>query len=636
VLCNSVFFSFGYKNLGNFAAVDEPLWLYSRIGKYFNNIADGELEKTAVSDKPGITVSIISGVGLLFEDPKTFKIQKFQGEIHNTNADTISHLFFVFRLPILVFLTLFLFVLFWLTQKTFGTPIALLNQALLSTAPILVGMAKIINPDSLLWAFSLAAFLSFLLFQKTKLFRLLVVTGIFFGLALLTKYVANILLIFFLLSIALEYLYTTKSKDELPDFFKSSFADLGVIFFFALATFYVLLPATWIEPSLLLSSTFLSQAFVKFAGLFLLLIALLLLEITYHQSRFLLTITPLVQKLRVPFLIAMSAIFFGSFAFVLWHTTTHQAIWNFSELLSSPKTVSGKSGMLGIFFSNIYVLLFSVKPFVILGVALLFFALLRILHSKKYTSLFLATFLTMLSILLYYLGSVLNGVASIIRYQIILYPLFILLAAIGYAFFISLFPKKYSDWLLGMILLVLLGSGITTLRGTPFPGSYASSLLPKDEVLDVKDMGPGSYEAAQFLNALPNAVNLTVWTDKSGLCNFFVGRCLSSPGRVTIQDPFIDYVVVSSTRAKRITNMTKNAVVKYPDALPLPSFYTSKAPTEAVYTLHINDRTNHTVTIYPYVSPNRQKALDEKGAIEEQYLKGFSDTNVQNQEEDEE
>jgi 4-amino-4-deoxy-L-arabinose transferase-like glycosyltransferase len=505
VLCNTLFFSFGYKNLGNFAAVDEPLWLYGRIGKYFNNLADGELEKTAVSDKPGITVSIISGVGLLFEDPKTFKIQKFQGEIHNTNADTINHLFFVFRLPILVFLALFLFFLFWLTQKTLGAPIALINQSLLATAPILVGMAKIINPDSLLWAFSLATLLAFLLFQKTKRFRLLVLTGILFGLALLTKYVANILLLFFLLFIALEYLYTTKSRDELPDFFKSAFAELGVIFFFALATFYILLPATWIEPSLLLSSTFFSQAFVKFAGLFLLLIALLLLEITYHQSRFLLAITPLVQKIRVPFLVTMSAIFFGSFTFVLWHTATHQGIWNFSELLSSPKTVSGKSGMLGIFFSNIYVLLFSVAPLVVLGVTLVFFSFIRTLRSQKYNAPFLTTFLLALSILLYYLGSVLNGVASIIRYQIILYPLFILLAAIGYNFVISLFPKRYQVWLLGITLAVIIGSGINTLRNTPFPGSYASVLLPKDEVLDVKDMGPGSYEAAQFLNALPNA-----------------------------------------------------------------------------------------------------------------------------------
>ena len=191
-----------------------------------------------------------------------------------------------------------------------------------------------------------------------------------------------------------------------------------------------------------------------------------------------------------------------------------------------------------IFFSNIYVLLFSVAPLVVLGVALLFFAFLRKLRSQKYNSLFLTAFLLALSILLYYLGSVLNGVASIIRYQIILYPFFILLAAIGYSFFISLFPKKYQPWFLGGTLLILLLSGIATLRNTPFPGSYTSGLLPKGEVLDVKDMGPGSYEAAQFLNALPNAENLTVWTDKSGLCNFFVGRCLSSPGRVTIQDPF--------------------------------------------------------------------------------------------------
>lgn len=43
------FLFFGLRDLGKFAAVDEPLWLFGRIEKYFNNIADGEFRKTRVS-----------------------------------------------------------------------------------------------------------------------------------------------------------------------------------------------------------------------------------------------------------------------------------------------------------------------------------------------------------------------------------------------------------------------------------------------------------------------------------------------------------------------------------------------------------------------------------------------------------
>ncbi|MEI9967005.1 MAG: hypothetical protein WDN67_05300 [Candidatus Moraniibacteriota bacterium] len=38
--------------------------------------------------------------------------------------------------------------------------------------------------------------------------------------------------------------------------------------------------------------------------------------------------------------------------------------------------------------------------------------------------------------------------------------------------------------------------------------------------------GYGGYEAAQVLNALPNAKNLVVWSDYDGFCPFFVGKCM--------------------------------------------------------------------------------------------------------------
>ena len=73
--------------------------------------------------------------------------------------------------------------------------------------------------------------------------------------------------------------------------------------------------------------------------------------------------------------------------------------------------------------------------------------------------------------------------------------------------------------------ILLLTIGTATLALTPFPLSYASSLLPMTHHTDVKDMGAGSYEAAQYLNSLPDAEHMLIWTDKDGVCKFFVGRC---------------------------------------------------------------------------------------------------------------
>ncbi len=40
--------------------------------------------------------------------------------------------------------------------------------------------------------------------------------------------------------------------------------------------------------------------------------------------------------------------------------------------------------------------------------------------------------------------------------------------------------------------------------------------------------GYGGYEAAEYLNALPDAKNLTAWSDYYGFCEFFVGKCLTA------------------------------------------------------------------------------------------------------------
>jgi hypothetical protein len=60
---------------------------------------------------------------------------------------------------------------------------------------------------------------------------------------------------------------------------------------------------------------------------------------------------------------------------------------------------------------------------------------------------------------------------------------------------------------------------------SPFYFSYTSELLPKNYIINGA-WGYGGYEAAQYLNSLPNAKDTTVWVDSYGLCEFFVGKCI--------------------------------------------------------------------------------------------------------------
>ncbi len=617
---NSIFFLFGLHNLGAFAAVDEPLWLYGRIPRYFKNIAEGELPKTAVSDKPGITVSLISGTGLIFiPDPSLYEKKKYQGEFFGTHND--HQVFFkTFRAPILVFLFLALFLFFYLNQRLLGTTGALLTQALLATSPILIGMGKIINPDSLLWMFSSLSLLSFFVYRKEKSLLFLYLASFLFGLALLTKYVANILLLFFFLFFIVEVIYRTPQKEAWLLFCKERLAEIVILFLGAVLTFYLLLPAMWVEPRLLLEATLFSQAFEQFAYIFLILVGLLLLEIFANQGRVSKKILPLLPAIRTPLTGTIIFLLSGSFLYLLIHVWLPLSHYEFSTLLSSPKTISGATGFIGILLSNFYVMFFSQHPLVLLG----FFLCLTFLWIERkqiQTSqpMLLALFL-LFAILLYHLGSVLTGVASIVRYQIIVYPLVILVAGIGYLFLMHAIVATNKNLILKTLLALFIISGIWTLTKTPFPLSYASLLLPKEEVLDVKDMGAGSFEAATYLNNLPHAEKLTIWTDKSGVCVFFVGRCLSSPGKKTLADPLVDYVVLSSTRKERITNMTTNRVAENPNLIPLPSLYTHN---NAVYTLAINGRPNHFVKIFSYTSPLREQAEKDELLFENHYFENL-------------
>ncbi len=83
------FFAFGLFHLAKFETTDEHLWKYGRIKQYWQALKNTNWEKTYINDKPGVTVALISGIGLIFEpEPETHKI--------TDPAETAGGLFEVF------------------------------------------------------------------------------------------------------------------------------------------------------------------------------------------------------------------------------------------------------------------------------------------------------------------------------------------------------------------------------------------------------------------------------------------------------------------------------------------------------------------------------------------------------------
>ena len=218
---------FGLERLGNYSSVDEPYWTYGRITKFWNGVKAHNWKSTNVNDKPGITVAILSGAGLATIDPMPYK--SLRGDV-KTEAELrdINTINFVFRLPIYLFCVLLLPLFYFLLRKLFDETTALVSFTLIGLSPILLGISLIINPDSLLWLFLPLSLLSYLVFQKNNQSRYLYATGMLLGAALLTKYVANILYVFFFFLPFLEYIFSKEKPINLPRFF-SLFVNISSI-----------------------------------------------------------------------------------------------------------------------------------------------------------------------------------------------------------------------------------------------------------------------------------------------------------------------------------------------------------------------------------------------------------------------
>lgn len=598
-LLTGIFFSFGYQGLTHFAAVDEPLWTDGRISKYWHNIEERDWRGTRISDKPGITVALAAGPGMWFVDTKDFRGARSKESLINRGMqDNFEVLYRAFRLPLLITITLLLPFFYILVERLLGSRVALVSYAAITLSPVLVGMSKIINPDSLLWLFVPQALLAYLVFLKRRHYRYLILSGVLVGLALLTKYVANFVIVFMVGLLFLEWLYQKETRRlSLAHYLKKSFSDLSILVFTALATFYILFPAVWIKPEKLITSTLYSQAFEKFAPLFIVLLVLIGIDLAWNQTRALSYLFRLLERARLTLGWITGGFFIAASLFVLTNSWLGMTWYDFMNLLSSPKTVLGRTDVFGIFLSNFYPLLFGLTPLILVGLFVGASLVFRKTFFKDDTAR-LALYL-MLFILLYYVGATGNGVAMIVRYQIILFPIAALLASLGImAIFDRLSLTRVKPYTFPTLMGIVIGLGIGTLSATPFPLSYASSLLPNQYHTDVKDMGPGSYEAAEWLNAQPNAKELIIWTDKDGVCKFFVGKCRRGFGSYDARRlEGLDYIVVSSGRESRTTKMIIGQVNSGVPAIRYDQYYRREAP---AHEIRINDRLNQFVKIYPY------------------------------------
>jgi hypothetical protein len=374
---------------------------------------------------------------------------------------------------------------------------------------------------------------------------------------------------------------------------------LAILTFSALSTFYILFPAVWIKPEKLLKGTLMSQAFEKVAPVFLILFAVILLDQWLNRSRVTTGIAELFVRFRRVLAISIAILFFGSTAFMVLDTWFGMRPYDFMSLLASPKTVSNQSDFLGAFLTNFYPLLFGIIPLSFLMLIATPFFFIKKTFSESIA--LRTSFSLVVFILLYYFGATVNGVASIIRYQIILFPMAAIISGIALEHILSVIHKRFSvkDMPTPVFTAsVIVFFGAISLFFTPYPLSYASTMLPAKYHIDVKDMGAGSYEAAMWLNSRPKAESMLIWTDKDGVCKFFIGRCKRGRDYQKLRDDGLDYIIVSAGRESRTTKMMSGDILnEKPGLIRFDQYYDHADP---VHEIDINGRESHFVKIFKF------------------------------------
>ncbi len=546
ILPLAAYFWFGLSHLSQFETADEHLWisnLYTgRIQNYWNAAADKDWAHTHINDKPGISLAYISGIGSWFEGNVGNKIIAKQNLWTKYDPQTQERTYCVYRLPIVIFnglMSLFFFLAFWRLTKEHW--LALVAASFILLSPVLIGISQIINPDALLWVFSFASLLSFLLFLKGTRFIDGFLAALFLGFALLSKYVA-ILLIPFFLAVLLAYMLFDCQDPAAQGTFRKKiiFITLGYLLIIAggIGVFALLMPAALVNLKLLYDSVidFKGQKMVLYASAG--IDGFILLDVIILKSFLAKFFTKHLQILKIilPKILYAALILLAGSVLATW-SLGH-------NFLNIPDIIKSKNLHSLISFKHLIMqaqaLIYSLTPITLL--LMIFLWIKSIFRKSKFDYL---VFIFSAFIAVYLVAITKMDVLTTTRYSIMLYPTALALAGIGFYEIVSRMKNYYAAIL---FLLVLAFSGINVWLAKPFYFNYENNFLPKKLAIETS-WGYGGYEAVDYINSMGNAKNMKIWTNYYGVCPFFAGKCVMEGQVKWMKDTDvanIDYVVLSA------------------------------------------------------------------------------------------
>lgn len=236
---------------------DDPMW-EGRTERFLDALEAGNFQESMVSMHPGVTVLWINGLA-----------KKIAGLMVPQMLLDGAFYYYVGRLSIAIAISILVLIIFLILRNLFSERLALLAGALIALDPFFIAHSRVLHMDALLASFMALSVLSFLAYLKNRRYRFAVFSGIFAGLALLTKSPSIFLVLFipFLISVDLVVSLRTIKKSG-KDFRSRLLHHLKALSFWSLSLiliFFILFPAMWVGPSLVLERMFGTALRVGFA-----------------------------------------------------------------------------------------------------------------------------------------------------------------------------------------------------------------------------------------------------------------------------------------------------------------------------------------------------------------------------------
>lgn len=230
--------------------VSRPIQWYERAIDFGDAILRGDWARTYLRYHPGVPTMWISGLGLKiyswigdFSSQELLSIEPTQpGVLRQAVSSGVIPLAFVISLCIVL--------AYSLMNRLIGKKIALVGACLLALDPFFITYSKVLHVDALLSAFMLVSSLFLLAFLHQKRGRDLVLSGIFAGLALLSKSSSLFLVPYAGLAISSWKLAELGSVDwkGWKQWTREIIRALVVFCLIATAVYFVLWPAMWVQP----------------------------------------------------------------------------------------------------------------------------------------------------------------------------------------------------------------------------------------------------------------------------------------------------------------------------------------------------------------------------------------------------